>query len=1013
MPRLPARKINKRDHPGSTLQAIENERIPSAARANYKNGRHAENSETSRQPKDLVNPDAKRSHQDHQNTKQASENGNPVNFQEAFRNQKDLTLRDGTNRPTGWRYVLDYTEAGIKKEQEWSANVKKRQEDDKQCKLQQSLHGGDEGKPQGEDDQDGGAQEEDGLSLQERSFVRAIEHEKSMLGKLTQNDGTGRSNVENGKTINIDEADQFTPDNWIPRPSELIRLAGKHPINAEAPLHRIYESGFTTPSCLYYVRTHGAVPHLEWVLHQLEIECGEKKTFLSMGNLKRDFTPLNLPIVMACNNNRRKELNMIQKTKGFNWGPVAVGCAYWKGPLLRDVLSAAGVPYRMPDQDRKRYYVHMRGADTPANYNYETSIEFEYIMDPHNDVLLAYEMNDEPLPPDHGYPVRLVIPGFVGGRNVKWLEKIWISDQASDNYWHIWDNRVVPEFITTQDGDLADAFFHHPDTAAYEQALQSTITCPKQNEKIFLKGIGKENYRIEGFAYNGCGNEVKKIEISLDAGKTWLYCIRTFPEAPIRHGKKFWTWCFWHIDVPVTKLISAPAITVRAFDSQNMTQPEKPYWNVLETLNSAQYTVKPQMQTHDETPHVLFRHPVEAGNGEGGWMKESAANKVASANQKSDVPPTEFTKDEIEKHSTEEDCWIVVDGCVYDATSVLPWHPGGSAAIMPHAGKVHYQTTEEFSSIHDGYAYSKLNECILGSVTKKAQEVIDQSKQQSGKEDIPEGQALQKHAWTPVKLLTRKSISRDTSRYTFELPEGSKYLGMDTCQHIDFGFHMKDRMLIRPYTPTKPVVPHGVDNQVRDAEVLDKSGTFQLTVKTYFPDDDQPGGAFSNILHEMSIGQEMEMKGPMGDIIYNGRGHFTIRGETKPFKRISLVLGGTGLTPGYSLIARTCLDPEDETELRVIDANKTEGDILLRDDLQKCEEMSQGRLKVTHILNNPDESWDGLKGYVNKDIMEEYLFEAAEGNVMLLCGPPPMIEKAVLPVLGELGYEEGKNVFGL
>jgi DMSO/TMAO reductase YedYZ molybdopterin-dependent catalytic subunit len=65
-------------------------------------------------------------------------------------------------------------------------------------------------------------------------------------------------------------------------------------------------------------------------------------------------------------------------------------------------------------------------------------------MDPTNDVLLAMEMNDLPLPPDHGYPVRLMIPGYVGGRYVKWLRRIWISDHENQSYYHIWDNRVLP-----------------------------------------------------------------------------------------------------------------------------------------------------------------------------------------------------------------------------------------------------------------------------------------------------------------------------------------------------------------------------------------------------------------------------------------------------------------------------------------------------------------------------------------------------------------------------------------
>lgn len=71
-------------------------------------------------------------------------------------------------------------------------------------------------------------------------------------------------------------------------------------------------------------------------------------------------------------------------------------------------------------------------------------------------------------------------------------------------------------------------------------------------------------------------------------------------------------------------------------------------------------------------------------------------------------PEKQFTRQEIEKHHTETDCWIVVNGNVYDATKVLSWHPGGKGAIMAHAGIVHWDTTEEFGSIHDNYAQDKL-----------------------------------------------------------------------------------------------------------------------------------------------------------------------------------------------------------------------------------------------------------------------------------------------------------------
>lgn len=220
-------------------------------------------------------------------------------------------------------------------------------------------------------------------------------------------------------------------------------------------------------------------------------------------------------------------------------------------------------------------------------------------------------------------------------------------------------------------------------------------------------------------------------------------------------------------------------------------------------------------------------------------------------------------------------------------------------------------------------------------------------------------------------------------------------------------------MLIRSYTPTRPLLPpapqengNTVGNkQFTDAgsslhpDLADGNGTFNLTVKTYFPDETQPGGALSNILDCMPIGEEVEIRGPTGDIVYNGHGDFIIEGKERHFDKVSLVLGGSGITPGYSLIARILLSPGDKTELRVIDANKTEKDILLREDLEKFEKDSKGQLKIVHVLSHPGDGWGGLTGHVNEDIIKQSLFPPAQNAVTFLCGPPAMIQKAALPAL--------------
>ena len=189
-------------------------------------------------------------------------------------------------------------------------------------------------------------------------------------------------------------------------------------------------------------------------------------------------------------------------------------------------------------------------------------------------------------------------------------------------------------------------------------------------------------------------------------------------------------------------------------------------------MNNCWYEVKPEVFEcpEDEEAYLLFRHPVDAGNGTNGWMKQSTEEQIEDVKRKAAAPEKQFTRQEIEKHGTEDDCWIVVDGNVYDATSVLSWHPGGKGPIMAHAGAVHMDTTDEFMSIHDNYAQGKLKgetnivnthsswtdnyyiDCIIGKVTEKAMDYMKRVAQQQKEESQQGGEqnpdiALDEHRY--------------------------------------------------------------------------------------------------------------------------------------------------------------------------------------------------------------------------------------------------------------------------
>jgi nitrate reductase (NAD(P)H) len=172
-----------------------------------------------------------------------------------------------------------------------------------------------------------------------------------------------------------------------------------------------------------------------------------------MAQLINDFPSREFPVTLVCAGNRRKEQNMIKQSIGFNWGASAVSTSVWRGVPLRTVLKRCGIYNRKSGA----LYVCFEGAEElpgGGGSKYGTSIMREVALDPSRDIILAYMQNGDVLSPDHGFPVRIIIPGFIGGRMVKWLKRIIVTPQQSDSYYHYNDNRVLPSHV---DAELANA----------------------------------------------------------------------------------------------------------------------------------------------------------------------------------------------------------------------------------------------------------------------------------------------------------------------------------------------------------------------------------------------------------------------------------------------------------------------------------------------------------------------------------------------------------------------------
>jgi nitrate reductase (NAD(P)H) len=133
--------------------------------------------------------------------------------------------------------------------------------------------------------------------------------------------------------------------------------------------------------------------------------------------------------------------------------------------------------------------------------------------------MLAFMMNGELLHPDHGYPVRLLMPGFIGGRMIKWLKKITVTKDEGDSHYHIYDNRVFPKHITSKDEATKHKIWADPAYRIDDRNINSAIWAPAHCEKV---STSNSTFSVGGYAYNGAGRPIHRVEVTLNDGHTWM-----------------------------------------------------------------------------------------------------------------------------------------------------------------------------------------------------------------------------------------------------------------------------------------------------------------------------------------------------------------------------------------------------------------------------------------------------------------------------------------------------------
>jgi sulfite oxidase len=348
--------------------------------------------------------------------------------------------------------------------------------------------------------------------------------------------------------------------------SDLI-VHESEPFNAETGLGALGEGPLTATDA-FYVRGHGAVPEIDLAAWRLRVHgLVARELDLSFPTLREAFREHEVTATLQCAGNRRARLIAIRDIPGeAPWGPGATGTATWTGVALADVLALAE-----PLHDAA--HVGFGGADLCPEarpvQRFGGSIPLDKAR--RREVLLAWAMNGEPLQPVHGAPLRVVVPGYIGARSVKWLERIEVRSRPWHGYFQHVVDRLLPEDGTPGPGAGMPLGL---------VALNADVLSPADGATVPAGPV-----EVRGYAFAGGERYVARVDVSLDGGASWT-------QAELLDDLGPWAWRHWRITVDLAP--GQHEILVRAWDSSAATQPEDEaaLWNPKGYVNNARPRVR-------------------------------------------------------------------------------------------------------------------------------------------------------------------------------------------------------------------------------------------------------------------------------------------------------------------------------------------------------------------------------------------------------------------------------------
>lgn len=416
--------------------------------------------------------------------------------------------------------------------------------------------------------------------------------EKYKIGKLDSKDIYKSSNMPDFSLLKKEN---------IEKRSDRLKKHLSFPYCSEAPEQDLIEE-FYTPIDLFFVRNHNQVPDILNEISDInkytfkiyipkeneeedlkkdkklerisnseddnenEGEEGEEEeedsvyfdNEIDLKTLKSSYKKKSLETITACSGNRRKYFTLNgEVTKGLQWGNGAISNGVWEGYSLRSILDDYLLKYRKEhivyDENISKYHLICEGYDHDLQKeHYSVSVPLKYAYETG---ILADKYNNQDIPLDHGYPLRLIIPGFVGVRNVKWVKSIKISLSESESSYQQKDYKIIR-------GKSADGVDLNKLSPVYKWEVNSAILKPEDNFEIEVDSLNND-LEIKGWAIGSYGNEISDILISFDDGRTWSNIVQSDLLYNRDENGKVFGWTIWRYKITKKDLLKRKEMNYR------------------------------------------------------------------------------------------------------------------------------------------------------------------------------------------------------------------------------------------------------------------------------------------------------------------------------------------------------------------------------------------------------------------------------------------------------------------